>query len=179
MDAVREDLGKTFYPSWIQKAPSNFGAPGQGKLRASQWRSVCMISLVITLVRLWGTPGAPKATTRNQKLLENFLCLVIAVDLATRRHMSSFRAQQYDFFIYKYLAGLREIFQHVLVPNHHLSMHLSECLAAFGPVQGWWAFPFERYNGLVSRQRTNAKSREPPFPPLYARSLILFQLKCR
>ena len=84
-----------------------------------------MISLVITLVRIWGTPNAPKSTIRNQKLLDNFLCLVIAVDYATRRHMSSARAQQYDFFIYKYLAGLREIFEHVLVPNHQLQPEAS------------------------------------------------------
>ncbi|KNZ52245.1 hypothetical protein VP01_3638g2 [Puccinia sorghi] len=34
-----------------------------------------------------------------------------------------------------------------LAPNHHMSMHLAECLARFGPVRAWWSFPMERLMG--------------------------------
>lgn len=43
------------------------------------------------------------------------------------------------------------------VPNHHMSLHLAQCIRTFGPVRGWWAFPFERYNGLLQQQNTNHK----------------------
>jgi hypothetical protein len=47
-----------------------------------------------------------------------------------------------------------------LYPNHHLSLHLAECIRNFGPVHGWWAFPFERYNGIIQRYNTNNKMGE-------------------
>ena len=159
--AVREDLAHTYYPSHIQRPPHNFGSPGHGKLSSAQWRSVCMISLIITLVRLWGPSHGAKASSTaaaaNLALLKNFVDLVVAVDCATRRSMCKERARKYDSHMYSYLCGLREIFAHQLVPNHHMAMHLGECLAAFGPVHSWWTFPFERYNGLIAHKRTNAK----------------------
>ncbi|KAI0655866.1 hypothetical protein C8Q70DRAFT_883543, partial [Cubamyces menziesii] len=98
IDVIRADIQNTILPSWMERPPKNFGSASHGKLKADQWRTVCTVSLTITLVRLW---------------------------------------------------GLRDIFSHELVPNHHLSLHLVSCLLLFGPVHGWWAYPFERYNGLL------------------------------
>ncbi len=136
----------------MQRAPKNFGSLSHGKLKADQWRTVCLVNLVITLVRLWGNPTA---TNRQKALLENFLDLVRAVDLATRRSMDPHRVRKFDEYIRKYLEGLRTMFQHDLVPNHHLSLHLAECLELFGPVHAWWAFPFELFNGLLQNFNTN------------------------
>ncbi|PIL27816.1 hypothetical protein GSI_10970 [Ganoderma sinense ZZ0214-1] len=32
----------------------------------------------------------------------------------------------------------------------------------FGPVHGWWTFPFERFNGLLQRLNTNSKPNQMP-----------------
>ncbi|KAI0788085.1 hypothetical protein C8Q74DRAFT_1366864 [Fomes fomentarius] len=37
-----------------------------------------------------------------------------------------------------------------------------ECLLAFGPVHGWWSFPFKWINGLLQRLNTNYKPGEMP-----------------
>ncbi len=97
------------------------------------------------------------ATEKDKVLLRNFLHLVCAVDLASRRSTSTSRAKRFDEHILKYLETLRSVFDHHFVPNHHLSLHLEECLLNFGPVHAWWAFPFERFNGLISRLNTNHK----------------------
>ena len=144
-------------PTWIEKPPSNFGEASHGSLKADQWRTVCTIHMVLTLVRLW---GIKTATTEQRTVLQNFLHLVIAVDAATRRSMSATRAELYDKHMELYIQGLREIYEHELVPNHHLALHLVECLLLFGPVHGWWAFPFERFNGLLQRLNTNHKPSE-------------------
>lgn len=141
-------------PSWLEKPPGNIGSAGHGKLKADQWRTLCTVHMVITLGRLW---GHKEATQEEGHVLQNFLQLVVAVDQATRRSMSRSRAALFDTNIQSYVKGLREIFDHSLVPNHHLSLHLRECLESFGPVHGWWAYPFERYNGLLQRMRTNNK----------------------
>lgn len=113
------------------------------------------MSLVITLVRLWGSASA---SSRERVLLDNFLHLVCAVDLAARRSMSQSRAARFDYHIGRYLKSLLSVFSHNLVPNHHLSLHLKECLELFGPVHAWWAFPFERFIGMLQRLNINHKS---------------------
>ncbi|RPD74265.1 hypothetical protein L226DRAFT_546168 [Lentinus tigrinus ALCF2SS1-7] len=159
LSSVRADILNTVVPSWMQRVPKNFGSPSHGKLKADQWRTGCLVNLVITLVRLWGTPTA---TPRQKMLLENFLDLVRAADLATRRTMDEARAEKFDTYMERYLSGLVQTFKHPLVPNHHLSLHLRECLELFGPVHAWWAFPFERFNGILQHLNTNSKTNDMP-----------------
>ncbi|KAI1784022.1 hypothetical protein LXA43DRAFT_902409 [Ganoderma leucocontextum] len=159
LSQIRNDIATTILPSWMERAPRTFGSASHGKLKADQWRTVCTVNLVVTLTRIW---GSPTATAKDKVLLLNFLHLVCAVDLASRRTMSDARARRFDQHILKYLETLKTIFDHHLVPNHHLSLHLEECLRAFGPVHAWWAFPFERFNGLLARFNTNYKPQEMP-----------------
>ncbi|KAJ3559008.1 hypothetical protein NM688_g599 [Phlebia brevispora] len=157
---IRKDMQRTVLPSWLEAPPANFGSLQHGKLKADQWRTVCTVSMVITLVRLWGSRGT--TTEDNKALLENFISLVIAVDQATRRTMSLPRAQTYDRHIFAYLAGLRRLFSHNLVSNHHLFLHLPELLVRFGPVHSWWSFPFERFNGMLARLKKNYQLDKMP-----------------
>ncbi|KAI0779623.1 hypothetical protein C8Q74DRAFT_1199174, partial [Fomes fomentarius] len=135
------------------------GDASHGKLKADQWRVLCTVHMVITLVHLW---GHSEATDKERQVLQNFVHLIIAIDLASRRSMSADRTALYDHHMYAYMKGLQEIFDHRLVPNHHLALHLSRCLKLFSSVHGWWAYPFERYNGLLQRLNTNHKPREMP-----------------
>ena len=34
-------------------------------------------------------------------------------------------------------------------PNMHLHCHIKECILNYGPIPSFWAFPFERYNGIM------------------------------
>ncbi|KAI0363952.1 hypothetical protein BV20DRAFT_1039670 [Pilatotrama ljubarskyi] len=137
INQLRRDILKTSLPSWLERPPRNFGSPSHGKLKADHWRTVCTVSMVITLVRLW---GSATASPKQKALLDNFVHLVSA-----------------------YLKGVQHLFDwHHLVPNHHLSLHLKECLELFGPVHAWWAFPFERYNGLLQGLNTNSKTSAMP-----------------
>ncbi|KAI0643024.1 hypothetical protein C8Q79DRAFT_915917 [Trametes meyenii] len=156
---VRSDITKTSLPSWMETPPRNLGSPSHGKLKADHWRTVGTVSLVITLIRLWGSPSA---SAIEREVLDNFVALAVAIDLATRRSMNPARAALYDQYMEKYLHGLRTLFGHSLVPNHHLSLHLRQCLDVFGPVHGWWAYPFERYNGILQRLNSNYKLGEMP-----------------
>ncbi|KAI0694480.1 hypothetical protein C8T65DRAFT_585017 [Cerioporus squamosus] len=157
LQQLRSDIKKMFMPSWLEKPPSNIGDASHGKLKADHWRTLCTVSMVITLVRLWGHAHASK---EEAEALENFMHLVTAVDLATRRSMNPDRANAYDSHMEAYLQGLRTLYDADLVPNHHLSLHLKDCLLLFGPTHGWWVFPFERYNGLLQRLKTNHKPSE-------------------
>ncbi|KAI0691534.1 hypothetical protein C8T65DRAFT_522840, partial [Cerioporus squamosus] len=156
---LRQDIRGVFLPSWLEKPPSNLGEAKHGKLKADHWRTLCTVFMVITLIRLWGTTAA---LPDEAIALENYMHLVAAVDLATRRSMSPARANSYDQHMLSYLQGLRTFYGADLKPNQHLALHLRECLLLFGPVHGWWAFPFERYNGLLQRLKTNHKPADMP-----------------
>ena len=162
LDQIRKDIANITIPSWVEKPPSNFGSSTHGKLKADQWRTVCTIHMVITLVCIWGTA---RATDAERMVLENFVHLIVAVDAATRRSMSPSRVALFDENMEAYVKGLRSIYNHTLVPNHHLSLHLKDCLLLFGPVRGWWSYPFERYNGLLQRLNTNSKICMWIYPP--------------
>ncbi|TFY56546.1 hypothetical protein EVJ58_g7577 [Rhodofomes roseus] len=152
IDQLRHDIKTTYLPSWIERPPVNFGSAAHGKLKADHWRTVCTISMVITLTRIWGNAASSNA---ERHLLKNFVHLVVAVDLASRRSMDPERARLFDQHMEEYLRTLQELFDQDLVPNNHLSLHLAACLLSFGPVHGWWAYPFERFNGIIQRLNTN------------------------
>jgi hypothetical protein len=42
-----------------------------------------------------------------------------------------------------------------LTPNFHGSVHLGDYLRAYGPMYGWWAWAYERFNGILARVKTN------------------------
>ena len=48
----------------------------------------------------------------------------------------------------------------VITPNMHLSCHLSSCVLDFGPLQNFWLFAFERFNGLLGKLPNNNRSIE-------------------
>ncbi|PIL24708.1 hypothetical protein GSI_12594 [Ganoderma sinense ZZ0214-1] len=40
IEHIRRDIGATYFPSWVERPPRNFGSPSHGKLKADQWRMV-------------------------------------------------------------------------------------------------------------------------------------------
>lgn len=158
LSEVWKDMARTTLPSWVARAPHNLGSPGHGKLKADQWRTACLINLVITLGRLWGSNGASE---RDMALLRNYVSLVIAVRWATTRSTSEQHAEIVEKHLVYYTRSTLQIFgPRALVYNNHASLHVPECLRAFGPTHGWWAFPFERYNGILQCFKTNTRIGE-------------------
>lgn len=155
MEEIQGDIAKTVLPSWIGRAPPDIGNPAHGKLSADQWRTLCTVHLPVTLTRVWSQSDA----TRNQtKMLENFLDLVTAVLWGTPRRLTKKNIKVYDHYIFKYTRGLLSTYPDLhLIPNQHYAMHLGDILRRFGPTHAYWAFPFERFIGLLRQIRTNQK----------------------
>jgi hypothetical protein len=161
LSEIWADMARTTLPSWLARAPRNFGSPNHGKLKADQWRTACLVNLVITLCRIW---GGTQASQKHSILLRNYLSLVIAVRWATMRSTSHHHATITEEYLTYYVRSTVEVFStRALVFNNHASFHIPECLRMFGPVHGWWAFPFERYNGVLQRYNTNSKTGELSF----------------
>ncbi|KAI0075728.1 hypothetical protein K474DRAFT_1571828, partial [Panus rudis PR-1116 ss-1] len=150
---VWKDADNTFLPSWIGRLPTLAGSSQHGKLSADQYRLLCTIYLVTTLVRLWGRADK----RRYREMLENYLHLATAINLANARTLTQSCIDQYRFNIHQYLRGIRKLYQTDITPNQHLSLHLADVLERFGPVHSWRCFPFERFNGMLQNIPTNYK----------------------
>ncbi|KIK20959.1 hypothetical protein PISMIDRAFT_104782 [Pisolithus microcarpus 441] len=159
-------MEKTTLPSCVTCTPHNLGSHSHGKLKADQWHTACLVNLVITLCRLWG--GA-NASQKNQSLLQNYLSLVIAIRWATTHTTSNYHTEVVKQFLVYYIHSTLEIFgARALVYNNHASLHVPKCLSAYGPAHGWWAFPFEQYNGVLQHISTNSKIGQMEYTMLKA-----------
>jgi hypothetical protein len=169
MTELHSDIEQMVTPSWLTSVPANLGQPSHGKLKSDQWRTLGTTYLPITLIRLWDqlNEDNDSRSADRKKLLSVTLSLVSAVIIASSRTTSSEKADLYLTHMQKYLSGLRELFPHYnFRPNHHMALHLSECIKLYGPVHAWWTFPFERLIGLLQRIPTNFQNGKLLVPQL-------------
>lgn len=151
------DMGKTHLPSWVTPLPRNIGSAQAGSLGADEWRTLCLIHLPITLIRLWGNDGS----SREFQMVTNFMDLVTAVKVASMRTTNADRIRSYEFHMQRYLSQLLALYPGATItPNHHLSLHLPEVLDRFGPSHVFRAFVFERGNLILQQTPTNNKLGE-------------------
>ena len=39
-----------------------------------------------------------------------------------------------------------------IIPNIHLSLHITDCCYDYGPLHSFWCYSFERMNGVLGKQ---------------------------
>ena len=49
----------------------------------------------------------------------------------------------------------------VVAPNMHLHGHLKDAILDYGPIQEFWYYSFERFNGILGNQPGNSRGIEP------------------
>ena len=156
-------INDTITPSWTQRVRPNFGDASAGSLKADEWRSLITIYIPIALVSIWGASSShPLISTRMylRRLLDHTMLLVQATILVCSRSMTTYRAAMYHSYISRYVSQIKALYPNAgFRPNHHLLLHLKDCLLLFGPVHGWWAFSLEWLNGLLQRLNTNLQRR--------------------
>ncbi|KAJ3853217.1 hypothetical protein EV368DRAFT_28043, partial [Lentinula lateritia] len=161
LDEIWKDMKITILPSWIDAPRENWGTKAAGKLSADEWKVVCSISLVITLIRLWGYEYEDQPQARHFQMLLNFLDLVKAIRLLNLRETSSRIQAEYSTLILKYLRNVLVLFPDVnLASNHHYAVHAVEDLKLMGPVQARNTPVFERINHLLQEINSNNHSGE-------------------
>ena len=58
----------------------------------------------------------------------------------------------------------------------HMHLHLRQCLFDYGPIYGFWCFPYERYNGKLGDYATNRKGIEMQIAKKFLRHHFLRSL---
>ena len=157
------DLDRIVKPSWMTSVPRTLSSSGP-KLKSDQWRAVGSLYLPITLMRIWGkaTQGGEEDVHRRRELLHLTMLLFSAIAIATSREINKTNTEEYLANMLEYRRELERIFpDYKIHPNHHLALHIPEFLQRYGPVHGWWTFPFERAIGMLEKVPTNYKRGKP------------------
>jgi len=153
LSEIKADRNATIMPSWLAKGPENFGAAAHGTLSANEARISGTVHVPLTLIRLWGLKNRSSIKATR---LRNFLHLIEAVDLALRHTTSPSRWTAVGNYLVYYMQRVRELYPSIQgKPNNHLALHQPDMLRAFGPSRAWWAFPMERWNGILQSLPTN------------------------
>lgn len=149
-------------PTWNRGPPTNLGEAEHGKLKAEQWRSAIEFDLPVILHKMWGPRNSPaevsETSLRREKLAHSTMLLAIAIRWGTSYVTSEYHARQYKEYMRAYQTCLKTIFPEMeWRPNHHASLHLDDFIRRYGPMHGWWMFPFERVIGCLQKTNTNHK----------------------
>lgn len=155
MEKVQADIEKTTFPTWTKPTPKRIGEVSHGKLSFEELKTTAVISLPITLTRLWGRASEG----RQKEHLDNFMHLVVAMRLAGRRTITDNTVDAFQRHISTYLEGFKILHPHeTIVPNHHFAAcHLGDVLRQWGPWDNTGANPFEKYIGMTQSISTNYK----------------------
>ncbi|KAJ3899604.1 hypothetical protein F5879DRAFT_781923, partial [Lentinula edodes] len=155
LEEIWADMKRTILPTWIQSPPPNWGTPAQGKLSADEYKVVCSISLVITLIRVWGY-GTENLQSRRFQMLLNYLDLVHAIRVLLLRETSRKSRDYYRSHIQRYLETVLVLYpDFTLKPNHHFSLHVLTDLETMGPGHARSTPVFERINHSLQELNAN------------------------
>ena len=142
-------------PTWVMPPPKHPGETKGGKFKADEWKIFCTVNIPITLTHLW---GSKPETNCYYQMLKNYMDLVTAIKIATKRSITPSDLVLYDVYMKSYLTGLLELYPHMkLTPYQHLALHFSTHLERFGPTHAWRCYSFERYNGQLQKLPDNHK----------------------
>jgi len=145
-------------PSWVTSVLTILSLSGP-KLKSDQWRAIGSLYLPVTLIRLWSNDKLDnKQAKKHQELLHLTMLLSSAVTLAMTHITSVALANDYLAYMVNYHEELQRLFPNYACHcNHHMAMHIGEFLMRYGPVYGWWMFPYERMIGMLQKISTNYK----------------------
>lgn len=93
--------------------------------------------------------------------LECWRHFVLACRLLSQHKINKEQLSLADALLMKFCRRSESMYgSSIVTPNMHLHGHLKECILDYGPIHGFWCFPYERYNGLLGEFPNNKKSIE-------------------
>ncbi|KAH7332668.1 hypothetical protein B0J17DRAFT_580019, partial [Rhizoctonia solani] len=154
---VQNDMGRTTLPRWIKHPPKNFGTISHGKLQSEEYKSLALVSFVLTLVRLWGTEA--QGQFRNR--LDNFLHLMLAVRILSFQSLVESDIAAFEYHYSKYLQGLSKLYPYASrTPSQHMGLHIPQFLRTLGPSTRLSESTCKMFIGMLQDIGTNFKFGE-------------------
>ncbi|CAE6425148.1 unnamed protein product [Rhizoctonia solani] len=151
MTEIQLDMEETIIPAWLKNPPKNFGTISHGKIGAEEYKSLAMVSMTISLVRIWHNAGDAYIQRLN-----HFLHLMLAVRVLALQSISKSNIGEFTYHYQQYLRNLKALYPHcTVVPTQHLGLHIPKFLEKFGPATRFNENPCEMFIGMLQEVPTN------------------------
>ena len=152
LTSLQEKIDSFIVPSGIDKIRMKIGS-GLSNLTADQWKNWVIYYSIIALNDLVST-----------EVLECWRLFVLGCRTMCTKIITVENIKLGDAFLLQFCKRVERLFGNdSITPNMHLHNHLRECIEDFGPVHGFWCYPYERYNGLLGATPNNNRSVEAQF----------------
>ncbi|KAH8999755.1 hypothetical protein EDB92DRAFT_1790170 [Lactarius akahatsu] len=168
LKVIQDDIVATVRPQWHAAPPADLGQVSHGKLKADEWRSCFEFDIPVSLLCIETQRIASGRPTdeHRAKLVHSTFLLATAIRWATSHRTLTMHIEKYTNTMKNYLKMLKDLHPNKRFrPNHVNALLISNYLCLYGPVRGWWMFPFERVIGDLQHSSTNNILGERcPFP---------------
>ncbi|KAG8719474.1 hypothetical protein FRC09_011093 [Ceratobasidium sp. 395] len=152
---IKADMQRTNIPSWLKKPPLNFATIDHGKLASEEYKSLTLISLPITLIRLWSSKP------ELREYLDNFLHFSIAVRLHSYQSLTDRDESLFERHYQEYVDKLKTLYPfNSITPVQHLGLHIPYFMRKLGPSTRYTENTCEMFIGMLEDISTNSRIGE-------------------
>ena len=149
LESIQDKVDRMRIPSHIGRIPHKI-ASNFSSFTADQWRNwICVYSLYC----LHGVLPP-----------EHFSCWALFVDACShllQPSISCAALEQADKSLIEFCKAFESLYgEEHCTPNMHMHLHVKQSVLNYGPVYGFWCFPFERFNGILGSFQKNWVSPE-------------------
>ncbi|KAG9097918.1 hypothetical protein FS749_005111 [Ceratobasidium sp. UAMH 11750] len=150
---IKNDMRRTNLPSWLKKPPVNFATVDHGKLASEEYKSLALVSLPITLVRL-RSAVAPEI----QEYFDHFLHLSVVVRVLSYQSLTKHDIFLFEYHYQQYVNHLKRLYPfNSVTPVQHLGLHIPYFLRKLGPATRYSENTCEMFIGMLEEITTNSR----------------------
>ncbi|KAG9099708.1 hypothetical protein FRC06_004926 [Ceratobasidium sp. 370] len=150
---IKHDMKQTNLPSWLKKPPTNFATAEHGKLASEEYKSLSLISLPITLIRLRST-----VSPETQEYFDHFLHLSVVIRILSYQSLTSHDILLFEYHYQQYVNNLKRLYPFDSVtPVQHLGLHIPYFLRKLGPSTRYSENTCEMFIGMLQEMTTNSR----------------------
>ncbi|QRV74466.1 Transposase family Tnp2 protein [Ceratobasidium sp. AG-Ba] len=154
VEEVKGDMERTTLPSWIKHPPITFAQ--LEKIGAEEYKTIGLVSLPITLIRLWST-----GNSTLRKRLTNFLNLSMAIRILSYQSLTEHDIRYFEYYYRAYLNDLQALYPFCsVVPVQHLGLHIPYFMRALGPPTRFSENTSEMFIGMLEDISSNSRTGE-------------------
>lgn len=149
-NCIQEFVDRMTVPSDVGRIPLKISS-GFAGFKADQFKNWITIYSIPALYQI--LPSDDFECWRHFVLACRILCQhsLTAVDLTKA-----------DALLMQFCKRVQRMYgEDAIKPNMHFHGHLKDVILDYGPIQEFWCFSFERYNGILGNQHTNNRAIEP------------------
>ena len=149
-DLIQEFVDNVKVPSDIGRIPLKISS-GFAGFKADQFKS---------WINIFSIPSLHQILLPDD--LECWRHFVLACRILCKQSLNSADVVKADGLLMHFCERVQRLYgESAITPNMHLHGHLRDVILDYGPVQEFWCFSFERYNGILGKQPTNNRAIEP------------------